>query len=60
MLQETRETGDTGTQLTVSTVVRYYLTEIKPKMGEISNILKFQKVLKKFKKGFEKIGKMKL
>ena len=38
---ETGETGDTGgkgnTWLTGSTVLRHDLTEIKPKMGEISN-----------------------
>ena len=38
---ETGETGDTGrkgnTWLTGSTVLRHDLTEIKPKMGQISN-----------------------
>ena len=34
-LRETGETGDTG--LTGSTVLRHYLTEIKPEMSEISN-----------------------
>ena len=46
-LQETEEMGDTGetvdnggkgdTELTGSEVLRHYLTEIKPKMSEISN-----------------------
>ena len=37
-LLETGETGDTGdTGLTWSTVLRHYLTEIKPEMSEISN-----------------------
>ena len=40
-LPETGDTGDTGekgdTGLTGSTVLRHDLTEIKPKMGEISN-----------------------
>ena len=35
---ETGETGDTGeTELTRPTVLRHDLTEIKPKMGQISN-----------------------
>ena len=34
-LRDTGETGDTG--LTGSTVLRHYLTEIKPEMSEISN-----------------------
>ena len=53
-LQETEEMGDTGetvdnggkgdTELTGSEVLRHYLTEIKPKMGEFSK--SFEQVLK--------------